>query len=313
MPVPLAFVLGAHGAAWAWAAARSAAAARREGSAAELALAAAPTAPPQALARSDVAWAEPDAAPLRPAIVETSTFPADAAATAAPSLALVALCVALIALAPALRPAPIPEAVWLQLAALAALALLLWRAAPARPRAAAAAPAAPPPLAASAADAAAVGVLSGVWLKDRAASDAQEPAFELVRLPGLLRLAVGLIRGLEVRAEPGREFAFSVLSGVAWFKITERYPLGGGGGGAPPEEARQRRRDLRRGGAVGTAAPAPGGGVRLALRWDEPFAGGLVQRFHLSVQDPEVLLVDTTMAVGGAEVSYREVYRRQRA
>jgi hypothetical protein len=311
MPVPLAFVLGAHGAAWAWAAARSAAAARREGAAAELALATAPAAPPQAFARSDVAWAEPGAAPLRPAIVEASAFPADAAAPAAPSLALVALCVALIAIAPALRPAPIPEAVWLQLAALAALALLLWRAAPARRRAAAPA-APPPPPAASAADAAAVGALSGVWLKDRAASDAQEPAFELVRLPGLLRLAVGLIRGLELRAEPGREFAFSVLSGVAWFKITERYPLGGGGGGAPPEEARQRRRDLRRGGAAGAAAPAPGGGVRLALRWGEPFAGGLVQRFHLSGEDPEVLLVDTTMAVGGAEVSYREVYRRQR-
>lgn len=38
----------------------------------------------------------------------------------------------------------------------------------------------------------------------------------------------------------GQQFQMSVLSGILWFKVTERYPLSG-------QPVQWRRRDLRRG------------------------------------------------------------------
>lgn len=41
--------------------------------------------------------------------------------------------------------------------------------------------------------------LGGVWVKDKAASDSMEPACALMQLNGLIRTAIRLIRGLEIR------------------------------------------------------------------------------------------------------------------
>jgi hypothetical protein len=41
----------------------------------------------------------------------------------------------------------------------------------------------------------------------------------------------------------GQQFQMSVLSGILWFKVTERYPLSG-------QPVQWRRRDLRRGGCA---------------------------------------------------------------
>lgn len=82
--------------------------------------------------------------------------------------------------------------------------------------------------------------LNGVWIKDKQASDSMDAVCDLMKMNGLLRMAIGLIKGVEILAIPGEDFKLDVLSGVLWFKIKEKYKLTG-------EEARHRRRDLRGG------------------------------------------------------------------
>ena len=85
-----------------------------------------------------------------------------------------------------------------------------------------------------------IDALNGVWMKDKEASDSMDPVCDLMRLNGLLRMAIGLIKGAEIFATPGESFRMDVLSGVLWFKIKEKYNLTG-------EEAKHRRRDFRGG------------------------------------------------------------------
>jgi len=82
--------------------------------------------------------------------------------------------------------------------------------------------------------------LNGVWMKDKEASDSMDPVCDLMQLPRLLRMAVGLIKGVEILSDPNDSFQLNVLSGIMWFKIKEKYRLNG-------EETRHRRRDFRRG------------------------------------------------------------------
>ena len=82
--------------------------------------------------------------------------------------------------------------------------------------------------------------LNGVWTKDKEASDTMDPVCDLMELPRLMRIAVGMIRGVEIIADPNDSFQLNVLSGIMWFKIKEKYSLNG-------EEARHRRRDFRGG------------------------------------------------------------------
>ncbi|KAL4441807.1 hypothetical protein ABPG77_003723 [Micractinium sp. CCAP 211/92] len=169
------------------------------------------------------------------------------------------------------------------------------------------APAAVPVAAAAAAAAAAPPQdLTGVWAKDKELSDSMEEACDVMRLNGLVRTAIRLIKGVEVqtRADSG-EFVMSVLSGILWFKITERYALDG--------SAREfRRRDLRRGRHVGRAQRCPtSGGVRLTVAWGEPLGGTGIDHFYLPDGQPDVLHVDTSLVVEGRPVTYRTVYRRR--
>lgn len=113
----------------------------------------------------------------------------------------------------------------------------------------------------------------GRWLKDAANSDTMAAALDAVQLHGLVRRAVHLMRGLELRAtSPPGVFQFAVFSALPWFRVTERYVLGG-----PP--LRHRRRDLRRGGSTGSAVllppRVPGAEPRVAvdLAWADPHAG----------------------------------------
>jgi hypothetical protein len=77
-------------------------------------------------------------------------------------------------------------------------------------------------------------------MKDKEASDSMDPVCDLMQLPRLLRMAVGLIKGVEILSDPNDSFQLNVLSGIMWFKIKEKYRLNG-------EETRHRRRDFRRG------------------------------------------------------------------
>ncbi|KAL4434008.1 hypothetical protein ABPG75_000449 [Micractinium tetrahymenae] len=173
---------------------------------------------------------------------------------------------------------------------------------------AALAPAATPAAAAAAAApmAAPQQDLTGVWTKDKELSDSMEEACDAMRLNGLVRTAIRLIKGLELRADPASgQFVMSVLSGILWFKITERYTLDG-----TPSEFR--RRDLRRGRHVGRAERCPAtGGVLLTVCWGAPCGGQGTDYFYLPHGQPDVLHVDTTMMVEGRSVKYTTIYRRK--
>lgn len=90
--------------------------------------------------------------------------------------------------------------------------------------------------------------LSGVWIKDSAASSSMEAAMQLMHLNGIVRTAVRLIKGMSIELQlpdvgaggGAGSFSFGVFSIIGWFKITERYSLDGTPSGL-------RRRDLRRG------------------------------------------------------------------
>lgn len=157
--------------------------------------------------------------------------------------------VVLLALAPAYKPPSLTEEAWKQIfgsflilaLTLHAAVVVLWRT-----NAATAPPVAAVPVSASAASQGRlhdVDALVGVWLKDKELSDSMDPVCDLMSIHGIIRMAIGLIKGVEIEVvlgAEGREFKFAVLSGVLWFKIRERYVLSG-------PEVRHRRRDMRGG------------------------------------------------------------------
>ena len=144
---------------------------------------------------------------------------------------------------------------------------------------------------------AAPAAFEGRWLKDNANSDSMTGALDAVNLHGLVRRAVHLIKGLELKTtSPPGVFQFGVFSVLPWFKITERHVLGG-----PP--LRHRRRDLRRGGSTGSASLLPpralGGQPRIAvdLAWAHPHPGGGRDTYELT--GPANLTVFSEMEVVG--------------
>lgn len=60
--------------------------------------------------------------------------------------------------------------------------------------------------------------IMGLWCKDNQASEPMGEAMDLVRLNPLIRRAVGLVNGLEIRVTP-EEFSMSVLCAIPWFKV----------------------------------------------------------------------------------------------
>ncbi len=84
---------------------------------------------------------------------------------------------------------------------------------------------------------------------------------DLIQMPWLVRQAVNLIVGLELKLDE-HEFHFIVCSRIKWFKIREVFALSG-------EARRFQRRDLRGGGAQGRCA-VTSEGVWLAMQWEDP-------------------------------------------
>ena len=59
---------------------------------------------------------------------------------------------------------------------------------------------------------------SGRSWQDKAASDNMEPTLQLMRVNRLIRTAVGLVKGMELR-QSDHSFEMIVLSGILWFKV----------------------------------------------------------------------------------------------
>ena len=64
-----------------------------------------------------------------------------------------------------------------------------------------------------------------------------DPVCDLMRINGLVRMAIGLLRGMEVDITEDT-FKMNICSVISWFKIRERYALSS-------EPSVWRRRDLR--------------------------------------------------------------------
>ncbi|KXZ43287.1 hypothetical protein GPECTOR_95g676 [Gonium pectorale] len=153
--------------------------------------------------------------------------------------------------------------------------------------------------------------LAGVWVKDASRSDSMDEALSAMRLNGLVRTAVRLIRGTEVdgAALAAGRFDMAVFSVISWFKHAASVAVG------------------------------PDGSVLLSISWGEPLAGSGTDHFALipaaavaaaaapdagSAVDPvaaapsegDILVVTSTLrltSAGGAAaapITYRTVYTR---
>ncbi|EFJ43590.1 hypothetical protein VOLCADRAFT_96212 [Volvox carteri f. nagariensis] len=162
--------------------------------------------------------------------------------------------------------------------------------------------------------------LGGVWVKDPERSDSMDEATAVMRLNGLVRTAIRLIRGLEIDPEAlkaGR-FDMAIFSVISFFKVRESYRLDG-------TVAHFNRRDLRRGKHTASIAVQPDGSVVLSISWaaagSEPVAaaGGLMGYGSTTTQQPEaapnggdLLVVTSKLRVAGAarQIVYRTTYVR---
>ncbi|GIL92453.1 hypothetical protein Vretimale_6445 [Volvox reticuliferus] len=142
--------------------------------------------------------------------------------------------------------------------------------------------------------------LSGTWIKNRESSQSMEDAMNLMRLNGIVRQAVKLVKGVHIKVEPDN-FTFTVFSFISWFKVKEVYPMNG-------DERHYRRRDLRRGGAMGRVEPQ-GRNIQVHLRWNDPFGGQGRDFFRLVSQDE--LHIDSVIEVAGQTARYLTVYNRK--
>ncbi|KAG2424097.1 hypothetical protein HXX76_014772 [Chlamydomonas incerta] len=118
--------------------------------------------------------------------------------------------------------------------------------------------------------------MGGAWVKDAARSDSMDAAVGVMRLNGLVRTAIRLIRGLELdpAALAAGRFDMAITSIIAWFKVRESYQLDGTVGYF-------NRRDLRRGKHAASVCVQPDGSLVLSVSWGEPLAGTGTDHFVL--------------------------------
>lgn len=126
------------------------------------------------------------------------------------------------------------------------------------------------------------------------------PAARL-QLSGLQKTtAMQLIEGVEM-SRRGAEVKVSFLTVVPFFSVSEPLVLGG--------STRMPRRDLRGGSQTGSVAAAPGGGLRVEIRWEEPNAGGVVEEYRL-LDGGAALECLSTVSVAAGSVTTRSVFHR---
>ena len=142
---------------------------------------------------------------------------------------------------------------------------------------------------------------TGTWTKDTSSSDSMDAVLDLMRVGGLPRAAITLVRGIELRVTRD-VFEMAAFSPIPLLKVKERYSLTG-------TPSIHRRRDLRGMGATGrTVRTTRGGGFCTVLAWGAPVAGECVDTYAVA---GDVLMVTSTVKVEAGSVTYRTVYRRK--
>lgn len=140
---------------------------------------------------------------------------------------------------------------------------------------------------------------------------------DTMQLNGLVRMAVKLVRGCEIKLLPPPssinsnnmvtegEFQLDVFSAIKWFKVRERYQLDGRIG-------RFKRRDLRGGKHEGRVEVLEDGALRLHLKWDEPHGGVGTDTFRLVSDDEMHVMSELRKEGSNTKISYNTIYRRKR-
>ncbi|CAG9466531.1 unnamed protein product [Pedinophyceae sp. YPF-701] len=141
---------------------------------------------------------------------------------------------------------------------------------------------------------------TGVWIKDNAASDNMDECFRVAQLNFIMRKAVVLLKGMEIR-HTRDVFFVDVLSVFPWYKIKESFPFDGA-------VRLHARRDMRRGKTRGRVA-VNGTTVAITMEWDDPLAGTMRDAFSIGPQGE--LRLDSTLVVGSKVARFRQVYRRK--
>lgn len=139
------------------------------------------------------------------------------------------------------------------------------------------------------------------WVKVPAACEDMTPALHLMKINGLIRTAIKLVKGIQLKVMEDHSLELAYVSVVTWFKIRERYPLDG-------KESYCRRRDMRRGDHCGRLRLSPRGNPLIVYSWEEPHKGCGTDELIL-VGDKELHVV-TTLEVGGQQLVNTQVYRR---
>ena len=93
-----------------------------------------------------------------------------------------------------------------------------------------------------------------------------DPACSLMRMNPLLRRAVGLIKGLQIR-QGGGQFELAVLSGILWFKASMATGAGKGGPAPLPTPCPVQHPVLQQGAAGRRAGGVPRQAPWSQLRW----------------------------------------------
>jgi len=145
---------------------------------------------------------------------------------------------------------------------------------------------------------------SGIFLRDISRSDmaSYERALTLLELGKIQRTtAMQLIEGIELK-HGGQWLSVEFLTVVPFFKVTERYKLGG--------TVSIPRRDLRPGNQRAEAYVDPVDGVlHLKSSWNEPNAGSVNERLVLKPNGRDLEYISTLVVPHGTEIT-KQVYTK---
>lgn len=143
---------------------------------------------------------------------------------------------------------------------------------------------------------------TGIWKKDKAASDSMQEACDLIALPWVFRQAMTFLNTLQV--EETEEHFTTIMKAGGIMDVTETYPWTG-------EKIALPRRDKRRGKHVGRVLRLEEGAVCIEAKWEHPYGGWCTETFILSnnmstLEQISEMKMDET----GKECTYRTVYKR---
>ena len=148
--------------------------------------------------------------------------------------------------------------------------------------------------------------LTGIWKKDKSASDSMSEACELIALPWVLRQALAVLNTLHI--EDTDDHFKTVMKAGGLMDVVERYPWTG-------ETVPHPRRDKRRGKHHAKVYRLENGEFSgapvIEANWDEPLGGWCSDTFVLS-EDGHTLeqITEMKMKESGKYCKYKTVFRR---